>query len=384
MEKYQKLSAFLNKYAHLPEQGTDAWKAIRTNFIGGSEVATILKKNKNKSISKLITERLGFNPFKGNVITHWGNIFEELIRLHCQEVFSCSIMETSSIPYEHGYLSYSPDGLSVVPTNAIIRQFGELTESADKNSAAQLTLFEFKCPHSRVATHEIPEHYLPQVSIGMNIIDIMETAIFVQATYRRCTIDQIGYNTFYNNYGHFKSADTSEPPVECGFITVMAKTIEDAEEVNNYFDSMGIQYVLCQGEAILDIGNLNDMNIFEAITEGIVGKKYTADYTFRHTYDQTVFKNDHNGGHYSSGFIEKSLIETASMKIADVATNPLTIGIIPYKLLCVHMTQVSKNPEYIQETNAHEQAKKIISCIDDHKHLTDKKEIMKSIRSKKL
>lgn len=381
MFKYDKLNSFISKYAHLPEQGTEEWKQLRRNFIGGSEVATILKKNKNKSISKLITERLGFDPFKGNVITHWGNIFEELIRRYCQEVFSCTIMETSSIPYDEGYLSYSPDGLAVVPTGAIIREFGELTDSADKNSPAQLTLFEFKCPHSRIATNEIPEHYLPQVSIGMNIIDIMETAIFVQATYRRCTIDQIGYNSMYNNFGHYKSPSLESPPIECGFMTVKARVLEDVEEIHNYIDSVGIQYSLIQGEAIFDIGGLNDMDTFEAITEGIVSKKYIIEYTHRHKYDQDMFKDD---GSYLWRFKEKSMIETMYTKIANSATDPLTIGIIPYKLLSVHMTQVSKDSEFIVSNNIHAQAKKVIACIDDHKHLTDKKEIMKSIRSRKL
>lgn len=79
---------------------------------------------------------------------------------------------------------------------------GSLPDNLNPGCPAQLVLFEFKCPHSRVATNEIPSYYLPQVSIGMNIIDIMETAVFVQATFRRCSFDQLRYNTLHNSYGH--------------------------------------------------------------------------------------------------------------------------------------------------------------------------------------
>jgi len=207
MFNYKLLDAFINQYKDLPEQGTDAWKQLRINFIGGSEIATVIKQNKHKTVNKLILEKLGFDRFTGNVVTYWGNVFEEIIRQHCEEVFTCTIKETGSIPYKHGILSYSPDGLAVVPTISLINKLGNV-KNIDKTAATQLVLFEFKCPHSRIATDEIPEYYLPQVSIGMNIIDIMQTAVFVQATFRRCAFTDLCYNTKHNGYGHFKKADT--------------------------------------------------------------------------------------------------------------------------------------------------------------------------------
>lgn len=384
MLKYQCLDKFIDQYKHLPEQGTDEWKALRENFIGGSEVSTILKQNKNKTISKLIMGKLGFDKFQGNAITHWGNVFEEMIRLHCEEVFSCSIRETGSIPYENGSLSYSPDGLAVIPTNKIKQRFGSLTSSVIATDPAQLVLFEFKCPHSRIASEAIPENYWPQVNIGMNIIDIMETAIFVQATYRRCSFKSLKYNRQHNSYGHFKRADTSKPPVECGFMVMY--TDGDPEEHEGLTMALldvgeATEIHLNNGNVVIDLGNITDMILLEEVLGNCVNKTFKVDYCFRHMYNQDVFEN----GDYRIGMYDQSLQYRASKELQlQTEKHSNVIGVMPFKLLNVHMTQVSKNPNYIQETGAHSKAIEVLQCIKDHYGNDVKADVAKSVRRYKL
>ena len=386
MLKYQKLSDFIEQYKHLPEQGTDAWKALRENFIGGSEVSTILKQNKNKTISKLIMGKLGFDTFRGNVITHWGNVFEEMIRLHCEEAFACSIRETGSIPYKDGYLSYSPDGLAVVPTNKLKERFGSLTEGLNPNDPAQLVLFEFKCPHSRIASEEIPEHYWPQVNIGMNIIDIMETAIFVQATYRRCSFSSLRYDRQHNGYGHFKRADTTNPPIECGFM-VMYSENEDNDDYHEGLKSALLdvgeasEIHLNNGEIVLDLGNVSDNALLEEVLGNCVNKTFKVDYCFRQMYVQDVFSR----GSYVISMYNESLKHRATTELRhQTEKHKQIIGVMPFKLLNVYMTPVSKNPHYIQETDAHSKAINVLQCIKDHRNNDCKADVAKSIRKYKL
>lgn len=383
MFKYQRLNEFIAQYKHLPEQGTDEWKLLREDFIGGSEVSTILKQNKNKTVSKLIMGKLGFDKFKGNVITHWGNVFEEMIRLHCEEVFTCSIRETGSIPYVDGYLSYSPDGLAVVPTNKLKERFGSLTDGININDPAQLVLFEFKCPHSRIASEEVPEHYWPQVNIGMNIIDMMETAIFVQATYRRCSFTSLKYNRQHTSYGHFKRADTSSPPVECGFMVIYADDIDEHEGLIMALSEVGgaSEIHLTNGEVVLDIGTVTDIPLLEEVLGNCVDKTFKVDYCFRHMYSQSVYTR----GGYTIDMYDQSLQFQASKELCrQTEKHPNIVAVMPYKMLNVYMTPVAKNPNYIQDTNAHSKAKDVLQCIKDHRENDNKAEVAKSVRKYKL
>lgn len=381
------LREFILRHEDLPQQGTDEWRKRRKDFIGGSEVATILRQNKYKTISKLVLEKLGFGGFKGNVITHWGNVFEDLIRRRCEETFSCKIYETSSIPYAQGSLSYSPDGLSVVPTALLKREIGRLPEGLRADAPDQLVLFEFKCPHSRAPSYEIPPHYLPQVSIGMNIIDIMETALFVQATYRRCAFTQLAHDTRHNPTGHFKPADVSAPPVECGMIAIYTDQMDAySEDVVTALMEVGDASLVhvSAGTTVADIGTLGEPALLEEILGNCVSGTYSAECIFWHTYDPAVFKRDA----YTRGMYDASL-QFQAMRALRKKTqeqggnnNREIVCIMPYKLLNVFTTPVSKNPRYIEETKAYDTAVEVLKCVNDHQGIDDKTAVSKSVRKR--
>lgn len=382
MSKLTLLQNFIKTHEHLPEQGSDEWKVQRLDRIGGSEISAILKQNKNKSVNKLVMEKLNFDKFTGNVITCWGNVFEELIRLHSEELFKCSILETGSIPYAPGYLSYSPDGVSIVSNSNLASHINLKKFGLDKSEREFLTLFEFKCPHSRIPSHEIPIHYRPQITIGMNIIDIMEVGIFIQAVYRRCSFLDIKYNCLHNGYGHFKRAEVTGNPIEVGFMVMYCTDESYADDLIEYLQADKRTQLV--NDDIIDIGSIYDSEAFEEIMMSCVSKKIKIDYFFRSKYTQRVFGADG----MTQAFYNSSLQYRASTALngaVDKYKNSI-IGILPYKLLDVYITPVQKEHSYIETSGALVKAQKVIKCINDHRAIgcTDKPTVAKSVRSYKL
>jgi hypothetical protein len=378
MANYRLLDEFIEKYSDLPEQGTDAWKALRLDFIGGSEIASVIRRNRNKTPYKLVKEKLGFDRFDGSMATHWGNVFEELIRLHCEDVFTCTIRETGSIPYKDGILSYSPDGLAVIPTLSLTDKLGEI-ENIDETQPTQLTLFEFKCPHSRKATNVIPEHYQPQVNIGMNIIDIMQTAVFVQAIYRRCSFRDLGYNSNYNAKGHFREFKHESNPIECGFMIFY--TDEPSEDINNIIENIYSEYEIDMVEGLVDVGDLYDNYHLEDILERCAHHTMKVDYSIRETYRQNIFSESQ----YTIDMYDRSMQHRMNMALKrKLETIENAAFVLPFKLMSVYYTSVPKNPNYIQETDAYHKAEIVLQCIEDHRGMTDKKAVERSIRKYKL
>ncbi len=382
MNKTTLLKQFVDSCSHLPPQGSDTWKLQRIGRIGGSEVSTILKQNKNKTINKLIMEKLGFDVFTGNVITYWGNVFEELIRLHTQELFNCNIQETGSIPYHEGYLSYSPDGLGVVSKEALKRFFQIDDLQLDETHDNFLTLFEFKCPHSRVPTEDIPEHYRPQITIGMNIIDIMETGIFIQAVYRRCLFNQMKYNVEHINLGHFKAASCESNPIETGFIAMYSdneQIIEYFSNIFEYFDGPNIV------DGVYDISSIADPAVFENVLEEAVKQKIKLDFCFREKYHAPIFDSDP----MRVACYDISLQYRAKKMLKQIKATygEKLIGIMPYKMLDLFITPVRKHHTYIQDNDIVARAKQIIETIDHYRDNQDylcKADVAKSIRARKL
>jgi hypothetical protein len=361
MVKYQILADFIESNKHLPEQGSDEWKLQRYNCIGGSEVATILKFNKHKTVNKLILEKLGHDVFTGNVITYWGTIFEELIRNHAMSRFNCKIKETGSIKYEHGYLSYSPDGLGVITHEHLstilnIEEYGLNNEESDF-----LVLFEFKCPHSRIPTLDVPEYYLPQVKIGMNIINFLEVGLFMQGIYRRCTVNDIQYNNKHNNYGHYNKIRLENNPIEYGYLLLHTENLSLYEYIINMIAKTNTTVF----QNIYDIGSLYDKDVFEQILEYCVSKDILIDYSYNLPYNQSVF----NENSYMQSMYNISLKRRIRLSVIDQKNKYNNIiGIIPYKLMDMFITPIKKCHNYISDNNVHSIAKNIITFINENKN----------------
>jgi hypothetical protein len=234
-----------------------------------------------------------------------------------------------------------------------------------------------------VATTEVPIHYLPQVTIGMNIINIMEAAIFVQAVYRKCNFTQLKHNTHHNNIGHFKRATIESTPIECGFMFLYSDT-DKSDILETIYDISEFSEIHVDGKnTILDLGYISDDTVNEQVMGDCVNKSISVDYSFRYKYNERIF----NGDAYTKSMYDISLQHRANKHLKMLCnkySDKFIVGVIPYKLLSVYVTPVKKNESYIEESMAFQKAQKVLSCINDHYGNENRDEVSKSVRKYKL
>ena len=138
-------------------QRSDEWLKLRGTMLTASDLASAIGDNKYETPDGLIVKKCGFNKFTGNEATAHGNKYEDEARdIYCEKYNEVSheigLFQHPTIPWLGG----SPDGI---------------TESGK--------LLEIKCPLRRVITPEVPEHYMPQLQLLMEVLDL-EEAIFIQ------------------------------------------------------------------------------------------------------------------------------------------------------------------------------------------------------------
>ena len=170
-------------------QGTPEWKLARRFTIGGSNIATIMGENNYRTVKSFITDKVRGEGFAGNLETNWGNLFEPVIKDHAEHTFNCKIIgENMFINGERSGLAYSPDGLAMVGRDCV--------------------LFEFKCPFSRMPNGKIPHHYIPQVKMGLAIINLADKGLYMEGVFRRCSWAQLGWNRDYAPIDTFRYGKT--------------------------------------------------------------------------------------------------------------------------------------------------------------------------------
>jgi hypothetical protein len=139
-----------------------------------------------KTQREVVEGHLGLSHFSGNINTYWGSILEDLVTIILEQRWHCKIYETGSLPGAVPHQKYSPDGLVYLPF-------------LDMN-----ILIEIKSAARRVANGTVPKMYKPQIHTGLNSIPVVDKALFVDAMFRRCSMDDMAFNTKYDHEMHGK------------------------------------------------------------------------------------------------------------------------------------------------------------------------------------
>jgi hypothetical protein len=211
--KINKLKKLIEENKNLAPQGSPEWLAIREYSIGGSEMSTITGDNPYQKLENLISQKLGFTKFNGNIACRWGKMFEVVTQSLTQTILDASQMcETGSLEGAVSHQRYSPDGLGVVKLYCESEYKGEIIETFEYC----IVLFEYKSPYCSIPTGIIPKHYLPQVKTGLCSIPISDFAIFINNVFRKCTLDDLNDNIKYDDVFHKSKKFIPKDPLALG------------------------------------------------------------------------------------------------------------------------------------------------------------------------
>jgi hypothetical protein len=286
-EKLKILHNFLNKHKYLPVQGSQEWLKSRSETIGGSEISTILGLNPYQSIKQLIKQKIGLTIFKKAPPLWFGNIFEYILQQYTEILFDTKIYETGSIPYDKSNLiKYSPDGLSVIKNNKLKFLLSKYDINNKINNLSifnnidplfnkeLLVLFEFKNPYMRVLKkNEIPVYYINQPRLGMEVINICEVSIFIEAIFRFCSIeDIINLNNKYNTKYHFDKIRYTNMPIAYSSFSIYYEKNNQNLSLVNLLNNLN-HYLHNYSNNFEDLSSITDKNLINNIMENIIDYK---------------------------------------------------------------------------------------------------------------
>ena len=403
------LKSFLDKYKHTAEQGTQEWLNARRFRIGGSEISTILGKNPYSNEKKLIKQHVGLDSFKGYPATWFGTMMEPILTDFINNHFNCTIYETGAINTDKN-LGYSPDGLAIIHKNKLTILDNEHHDHIKKTSKFKdnhddedlIILFEFKCPYKRVPhLTEVPEYYLPQPLLGMEIINICEIGIFIEAIYRFCSFDDLQYNNKYNTRYHNDKELFTDNPIYYGFILVtynidildnndegdfldqLESTNQSIRDIENYLYRNNDINININNKIIKDLGKLQNTWLLNQIIEHIIQRKqfnyHFLSHDINHKFDKDIFQKDElikNVYNYGIRYSAKNEINKI---INNLPENEKIIGVLPYKLFNLYIKPVNKQVNFITD-KVQQDVDKVINiikeCCDGNKTIDEKEEII--------
>jgi hypothetical protein len=244
--KVDTLKLFLEEHKDLPEQGTEAWHAIRG--IGGSELKMLIHDE-----ATLVANKVGLRPIPEVLAMRWGNLLEDTLRNIMIFLLRTNIYETSSIPSKEVQgKTFSMDGIGIV------RFLGtEWNERPQEFFIWLLTLFEFKCPLSRkIVKGEIYRDYIPQVLSGMSDLDIPEIALYIEGVFRISRFDMLGNNSHIETWLHKDGNPQNYRPMVYGFIGFYMEAPEipddpDAESLITFLQHGEVDFATLESPSLL-------------------------------------------------------------------------------------------------------------------------------------
>jgi putative phage-type endonuclease len=134
------------------EQRSPEWLALRETMLTASDAASAIGDNPYETPEGLYVKKVGGRKFAGNAATERGTILEPIARDLYDARFNKKSHEIGLVQHpQHPWLGGSADGI---------------TECG--------RLIEIKCPLTRKIDNKIPKHYIAQIQLNMEILDLDE------------------------------------------------------------------------------------------------------------------------------------------------------------------------------------------------------------------
>ncbi len=190
---------------HAPE-----WYKAKINSVGGSSIATFQGVNPYGTVLDIICEKIGLKKFITDIKPQWGNLFEDVIKRYVEHDKSTTVLGEDLYIEGPPGTAYSPDGLAImeVITPNIYENITyvdtpngpsqRIELKVEETKSLMTVLCEFKCPYSRIPSGSAPKYYVPQVKMGLDIIDLADIGMLAEGVFRRCNWEQLGNNPTYD------------------------------------------------------------------------------------------------------------------------------------------------------------------------------------------
>ncbi len=379
INKQQILQEFLNKHKDLPKQGSSEWLNQRKLTVGGSQIATLMGVNKYENVRSFVKTKMDMYSFKKEAPLWFGNLMEPCIEQFVEIEYNTKTYETGSLPCEfNNHLSYSPDGLCIISKDKLKKVMSKEELDSMGSDKESVILLEFKSPFMRKIKYgEVPEYYIPQPLLGMEIIDIAEASIFIECVFRFCSYSDL-FNNKYSYY-HYDKVRYEGPAIMYSGISLFYKKENKAklEDIINSIDEFKYSRYGCRYKEG-DLSSISDRNTINKIMElatdsssgeKILESKYHSMYSNRsEDYED---ENSYTFHMYNNSI--KFVNELQEIRNTNESDDYIYLGTLCYKLLDVNQVPIMKKNILDDSLN-----EKIIKVFDIVKETSKKLENTKS------
>lgn len=387
------LQDFLKKWEHLPKQGSKEWLNQRKTTIGGSQIATVLGINKYEKVKDLIKSKTEMSVFKKAAPLWFGSLMERCVEIYVEKKYNMKTYETGSLPCEFNEnLSYSPDGLCIINKINLTSLFSKNDFQKIKNTSIHkdfdnenlLVLLEFKSPFMRrPIKNQIPDYYVPQPLLGMEIIPIAEVSIFVECVFRFCSYNDL-LSDKYSRY-HWDRERYTNTAIAYSAISLYYDPNNHSQELVTLLDDI-YSYNQMTSNHEYNISNITDKKIINSIMEDIVDKKnIKVIYHDNYLNDESEYTSSQNDNYYFDKYnnMIKFKNDIKNIKNEIEESGNIFIGRLFYKMLDVNINPVFK--ENLLTPNVLDNVKSIINriqIINNEENIAQKKILLNSFNLK--
>jgi putative phage-type endonuclease len=273
---------FTQLYNNDIKQYDPDWYRLVGTTIGGSEIASIIGINPYSSYYQVIESKIeickGLKLWNTSesLSCWWGTLFENVITQYVEIDIGNKIRGTKiCIQKLEGHRN-SPDGYTVIKLYFDDGKYKLWTSDLSKDIIAfeLIVLLEFKCPITRKITGNIPNYYKPQVLSGLSVSSIAHKGLFIDASFKKCNVDQLCNNPFYDITFH-KKTNTVLYPLAWGVIPIYIPILKITDEVKDIHNKV-FDYEYDKNN-IIDMGNI-DNDVFTSIM-GLINIKKLISHT---------------------------------------------------------------------------------------------------------
>lgn len=267
------IDEFIKVYNNDIKQRDSEWYKLMGTTVGGSEVAALMGLSPYSNFYKVVESKIeickGNKPWNSveNLSCWWGTLFEDIITRYVEIDLGNTIKGTSICIQKYEGHRNSPDGYIVANFYLKDNRYHIWTTDLPKEiiDIQMILLLEFKCPITRRVTGDIPKYYKPQVLSGLAVSPLAHKGLFVDAIFRKCSIQQLGNNPNYDINFHKKVTGRELNPIAWGAVTIHIQQSKDSAIVKNiYEECFGMDYIDGSPNDIIDLGEASN-NIFNDV-----------------------------------------------------------------------------------------------------------------------